>query len=419
MKLGVFWDTHLVGQLWLDEKQNLIFQYDKAYIDREYAHPLSLRLPLREVPYEDDAARPFFSNLLPEGDIRELISKVVHVSKNNDFALLREIGGECAGAISILPEGHTPLDSGSYKEISRSDLEDMLEGRAKKPLLASRKDLRLSLAGAQDKLPIYISGDKLYLPTENAPSSHILKPQIRGFPDTVLNEAFCMMLAKRIFTPSSRIPDVSILHGERGSANDALIIERYDRRTLEDGTIKRIHQEDFCQALGYLANRKYENEGGPGLEEGFALLSRFSTQPLVDRLHLLKWVAYNFIIGNNDAHAKNLAILFLDGRPMLAPFYDLICTQVYPELSEKMAMRIGGEIRHKYVHLRHWERFAQEIDVKVKVVIEVLKEYSISVPKEADALAEDFTRSHGWGEILIRVVDVICRNSTEIRKCVF
>jgi serine/threonine-protein kinase HipA len=228
-----------------------------------------------------------------------------------------------------------------------------------------------------------------------------------------------MMLAKRIFTPSSRIPDVSILHGERGSANDALIIERYDRRTLEDGTIKRIHQEDFCQALGYLANRKYENEGGPGLEEGFALLSRFSTQPLVDRLHLLKWVAYNFIIGNNDAHAKNLAILFLDGRPMLAPFYDLICTQVYPELSEKMAMRIGGEIRHKYVHLRHWERFAQEIDVKVKVVIEVLKEYSISVPKEADALAEDFTRSHGWGEILIRVVDVICRNSTEIRKCVF
>jgi len=416
MKLGVFRDTRLVGQVWLDDRQNLVFQYDKAYIDSEYAHPLSLRLPLREAPYENDEARPFFSNLLPEGDIRELIAKVVHVSKNNDFALLREIGGECAGAVSILPEGRTPLDSGGYQEISWDDLEDLLEGRAKKPLLASRKDLRLSLAGVQDKLPIYLSAGKLHLPTENAPSSHILKPQIRGFYDTVHNEAFCMMLAKRIFTPSSRIPEVSILHGKRKSANDALIIERYDRSTLDNGAIRRIHQEDFCQALGYLANRKYENEGGPGLKECFALLSRFSTQPLVDRLHLLKWVVYNFIIGNNDAHAKNLAILFLDGKPVLAPFYDLICTQVYPELSKKMSMRIGGEIRHEYVHLRHWERFAQEINVKEKLVIELLKEYSISIPNEAEALAEDFARLHGRREILDRVVDMIHRNSAAVRK---
>jgi serine/threonine-protein kinase HipA len=416
MKLNVFWDTRLVGQIWLDKKQNLIFQYDKDYFDREDAHPLSLRLPLREDPYGEDAARPFFSNLLPEGDIRDLISKVVHVSRNNDFALLREIGGECAGAISILPEGHTPLDSGSYQEISRTDLEDMLEERTKKPLLVSRKELRLSLAGAQDKLPVYISGDKLYLPTENAPSSHILKPQIKGFADTVHNEAFCMMLAKKIFTPSSRIPGVSIWRGERGPENDALIIERYDRKTLDDGRIQRIHQEDFCQALGYLANRKYENEGGPGLQEGFALLSRFSTQPLVDRLHLLKWVIYDFIIGNNDAHAKNLAILFLDGKPILAPFYDLICTQVYPELSEKMAMKIGGEIRHKYVYMRHWERFSHEIDVKAKVVIELLKEYSISVPNEAEILAEKFARQYGGEGIVDNVVNVIRLNSSAISK---
>ena len=145
-------------------------------------------------------------------------------------------------------------------------------------------------------------------------------------------------------------------------------------------------------------------------------MSRVSTQPLVDRLHLLKWVVYNFIIGNNDAHAKNLAILFLDGKPALAPFYDLICTQVYPELSKKMSMRIGGEIRHEYVHLRHWERFAQEINVKEKLVIELLKEYSISIPNEAEALAEDFARLHGRREILDRVVDMIHRNSAAVRK---
>lgn len=416
MKLTVFWDTHLVGQIWLDKKQNLVFRYDKNFIDREDAHPLSIRLPLREDPYLEDASRPFFSNLLPEGDIRELISKVVHVSKNNDFALLREIGGECAGAVSILPEGRTPPDSGSYQEISRADLEDMLEARAKKPLLASRKDLRLSLAGAQDKFPLYISGGRLFLPNENAPSSHILKPRIKGFADTVHNEAFCMMLAKEVFTPSSRIPEVSILQGERGPENDVLVIERYDRKTLHDGRVQRIHQEDFCQALGYPASRKYENEGGPGLKEGFSLLSGFSTQPLLDRLHLLKWVVYNFIIGNNDAHAKNLAILFPDGKPVLAPFYDLICTQAYPELSEKMAMRIGGEIRHKYIHKRRWERLAQEIDVKAKVVIDLLKDYSASVPDKAEALAEEFTRQYGGEEIVDQVVGVIRNNSAAIGR---
>ena len=414
MKLNVFWETRLVGQLWLDSRQRIIFQYHPAYLSQKSAHSLSLRLPLRDDPYEDDSARPFFSNLLPEGDIRDLISKIVHVSKQNDFALLREIGGECAGAITVLPEGHTPVESGRYRRISRGDLEEMIEKRAKTPLLASRKDLRLSLAGAQDKLPIYISKNKVYLPTENAPSSHILKPQIRGFADTVHNEAFCMMLAKNIFSPVLKIPEINIWHGKQGTDNDALVIERYDRRVLKEGRVQRIHQEDFCQALGYLANQKYENEGGPGLMECFSLLSKSSTQPIVDRLHLLKWVIYNYLIGNNDAHAKNIAILFSDGDPVLAPFYDMLCTQVYSELSEKMAMKIGGEIRHKYVYLRHWEKLALGIEIKQKIVIELLKEYSVKVIKEAEDFAQIFSTNYGGRAIVDDVLGVIRMNSAKI-----
>jgi len=131
-------------------------------------------------------------------------------------------------------------------------------------------------ASAQDKLPIYISKDKVYLPAENKASSHILKPQIRGFADTAHNEAFCMMLAKRIFSPALRIPGVSIWHGERGVELDAMVIERYDREKLKDGRIRRIHQEDFCQALGCPADQKYENEGGPGLKECSSLHSAYN-----------------------------------------------------------------------------------------------------------------------------------------------
>jgi len=411
--LNVFWEDRLVGRLWLDAGQRLIFRYEQDYLESEEVHPLSLGLPLRREPYADDTARPFFSNLLPEGDIRDHIAKILHVSKANDFALLREIGRECAGAVSILPEGHAPSFSGEYLPLSSDELEDMIEHRERTPLLAARKDLRLSLAGAQDKLPVYISGDGMYLPAENAPSSHILKPQIRGFADTVHNEAFCMRLAATVL-PTGRVPTIAVWHSRRGVENDALIVERYDRVRDEDGHIGRMHQEDFCQALGYLPHNKYENEGGPCLNECFTLLSDFSTQPIVDRMHLIRWVIFNFLIGNRDAHAKNLAIVFRDGRPHLAPFYDLLCTQVYPDLVSKMSMKVGGEIRPDWVRWRHWERFARDIEVKPALVIDLLREYADRLPDEAQAVADFFCKDHGGREIVDQISDVIDANAKQI-----
>ena len=165
-----------------------------------------------------------------------------------------------------------------------------------------------------------------------------------------------------------------------------------------------------------LADHKYENEGGPGLKECFSLLSTFSIQPIVDRLHLLRWVVYNYLIGNNDAHAKNLAILFPGGRSVLAPFYDMLCTQVYEDLSEKMAMKIGGEIRHNHVYLKHWERLALGAEIKPRIVMELIKEYSVKVLKEAEDLAQIFSTSYGGRAVVDAVLEVIRMNSARTGK---
>ena len=154
--LQVFLNNRPVGQLRPDKKRRFVFQYHREYLGASDAHPLSLSLPLRESPFEEHLARPFFSNLLPEGYIRAIIAKFVRVSGKNDMAILEKIGGECAGAVSVLPEGLVPDTKGGYIRISRDELDSMMASDTDRPLLISRDELRLSLAGAQDKLPVFL-----------------------------------------------------------------------------------------------------------------------------------------------------------------------------------------------------------------------------------------------------------------------
>ncbi|MGA1825420.1 MAG: type II toxin-antitoxin system HipA family toxin, partial [bacterium] len=232
----------------------------------------------------------------------------------------------------------------------------MIGNQKKKPLLVGREGMRLSLAGAQDKLPVYSKDNKLYLPQGGAASNSIIKPEIKDVENTVHNEAFCMMLAQR---SGFDVPEVKIQQGK----NNFLIIKRYDRKE-EGNKVTRIHQEDFCQALGVSYNQKYESEGGPGLRDCFNLLDNNSVQPALDKKRLLEFVVFNYYIGNADAHAKNISLLYENGNIRLAPFYDLMSTLVYEGLSKKMAMKIGGENRFNWVRKRHWERLAKSIDVK-------------------------------------------------------
>lgn len=399
-KLDVYLMHDLVGRLWLDDRRRFVFQYDEAWLKRKSPVPLSLSLPLKDEPYLDDAARPFFSNLLPEAGVRQALARRLRISEQNDFDLLREIGGECAGAVSVLPQGRSPEVSPGYREIDEEELHRIVKELPRRPFLVGERGLRLSLAGAQSKLPVYLEGNRVFLATGNAPSTHILKPPIPGIEESVENEAFCMTLAAQM---GLRVPKASVRQG-----HDRLyIVERYDREYQQGGEILRIHQEDFCQVLGILPEQKYETEGGPSLERCFALLKEQSASPASDQKDLLSWVVFNALIGNADAHAKNLAILYTPRGPRLAPFYDLISTLVYPDLSSRLAMRIGGENRLPWLQQRHWERLSGEAGIKPRWTLTMVRDISHRASSLASSVARDFMEAYGRPATVEKVVQII------------
>jgi serine/threonine-protein kinase HipA len=407
--LIVYLRNHRVGRLWLGKGRRFAFQYDESWLANEHAVPLSIAMPLRAEPYDDDVARPFFANLLPEAELRKVIARRLGLSEANDFGLLEAIGGECAGAVSLLPEGVELSEDGEYQPLSDEELNALVRDLPKRPMLAGEAGIRLSLAGVQSKLPVYYDNksQRVCLPSGNFPSLHILKPPIAHFAGTVENEAFCMQLAERMGLP---VPAATILHMEV----PLYLVDRYDRKENPDGKIQRLHQEDFCQALGIPPEMKYEKEGGPSLQACFQLLREASIQPVADAKAMLNWVIFNFLIGNADAHGKNVSLLLGDQGPQLAPFYDLMCTIVYPNLTDRLAMRIGGEDRPKWVIARKWEQFAKDIGIGYKMVRQSLVEMSERIVSESKKLKEGFTMQHGECEIIDSIITIIEQRARKV-----
>ncbi len=399
-RLVVYLNNAIVGHLWLDERRRFVFQYDDEWLRNRASVSLSLNLPLRTEAYLDDSARPFFANLLPEAEIRRVIANRLGISEKNDFVLLREIGGECAGAVSLFREGDSPKERPGYRELDEKALHKIVAELPRRPLMAGEKGVRLSLAGAQNKLPVYMEDGRIFLATGNAPSTHILKPPIRELEGTVINEAFCMILAGKM---NLRVPEVAV----RENLDALFIVKRFDRERNPAGELVRLHQEDFCQALGILPDQKYETEGGPSLQQCFDLVAKESIRPAADRMSLLNWVILNVLIGNADSHAKNLAFLLTKSGPRLAPFYDLICTAVYESLTDRLAMKIGGEDRPSRLQLRHWKRFADAIAVKQDLVLRVLSNVVENILPKAEETAKELNAAHKDTEILERILAVI------------
>jgi len=381
--LLVYWSGRLVGELTRDAAR-LGFRYDGGYRALSGALPLSRLLPLREAAFNDPATRVFFANLLPEGEIRRQVARQLGVSLENVFALLEGIGGDCAGAVSLLRPGELPGSSGHYRPISPEDLSRELATLPTHPLLAGEEGVRLSLAGAQNKLPLYVEDGKFFVPEGNAPSSHILKTAIERLEDTVVNEAFCMNLAQRVGLPVPKAEAIDI------AGQQVYLIERYDRTRLSSGSIERLHQEDFCQALGVIPEMKYEQEGGPGFAACFRLVQQWSAEPILDSLNLLRWALFNFLIGNADAHAKNLSFLYRAGTVRLAPFYDLLSTAVYPRLNNKFAMKMGGQKDPRYLTAGHLLGFASEAGIGRRAVRAQLLELCDQLSAEIGPLADRF-----------------------------
>jgi serine/threonine-protein kinase HipA len=395
--LKVYLNEDHVGNLWMENK-NYCFQY--VTLDTQ---PISLSLPVREKPYLNDEAHPYFANLLPEGDTRTLIEARLGTPRGDDFALLWVIGGDCAGAITLFPEGQTPFVDASYKELSNDDLITLIKELPKNPLGVGRSEkVRLSLPGAQNKTTLYRKDGIYYEPENGAPSSHILKIPITqhdGIVDTVHNETFVMMLAKEV---GLNVPDVEmVMIGEI----PVFVIERYDRFIDDNMILKRLLQEDFCQLLGFDPYVKYQRQGGPSLESCAEKILEHSSDITADLDQLLIWVAFNVLIGNADAHAKNLSMIWGKTGIRLAPFYDILSTSVYVDSHDKdFAMSIGRQFYTENLTKDDWKTMAEYLDISLKLVARTNTQLLRNIEPALTTILQEFNSRHGSNPTVNKIV---------------
>lgn len=397
--LDVYFKKFFVGQLIQDEHGQLFFSYDIGWLNQHHAVPLSCSLPLRKEAFKKNECRGFFSGLLPEESSREILAGILGISARNDYSMLEKIGGECAGAITFLPAGIELIDSDyNYQALDGTALFELLGLLPKAPLLVGKADLRLSLAGAQSKIAVYLDEKKeIFLPLRNAASSHIIKPASRNFPNTVSNEALCLELAKSIGIPAANAERVIV------NGLEYLLVERYDRAIGDHGKYPiRLHQEDFCQALGVVPECKYQQEGGPGLKKCFDLLREESSFPAIDLQNLLNLVIFNIIVGNHDAHGKNFSLLFdaKGGKIRFAPAYDILSTVYYPGLTSKMAMKLGKEYESSNLTLKNIEKFATDAGLGFASVCKQSIEVAERVKKNLVILKEKYKEVENLLELI-------------------
>lgn len=389
MKLSVYFGEKLAGHLSSTAENGIVFSYDASYL-RAGLPPISLSLPLNTVEYSQKQCLPFFEGLLPEGDVKRRISEFLHVSETSTLKLLKELGGECAGMISVLPEDEPnntrnfyDFSPDNYEPIPLQKISEYIKNIDTRPLLKVKEELRLSLAGAQEKLPLLYKDNEFYLPRNGAPSTHIIKPTGHGELSTLsANEYICIKLAEYSGLP---VPNTELKHVDN---SDFLLIERYDR-IFQDGKLSRIHQEDVCQALGILSEYKYQNDGGPGIADIYKLLKEKTSIPLLEMRAFLQYVLFNFIIGNCDAHGKNYSIIYKDNSIKLTPLYDTVCTLAYPNLTNKLSMKIGKHSEIRKVNKDDLAILAEQIGLKPKTVNETYFEIFEKVSKAFEKVKED------------------------------
>lgn len=376
MKLNVFLGNEKAGTLESTENRGVVFVYDKNYLLNKNALPLSASLPLQSDEFSQKQCIPFFSGLLPEEDSRKKIADYLHISETSTLKLLEALGGECAGLISILPEDETfslqtsfSLDSENYELLDDNRLSDFIKKMNTRPLIKADDKLRLSLAGAQEKLALAKINGEWYLPLNGAPSTHILKPTRTGLLSSLAqNEYICMKLAKSF---GLSVPDVDLLSI---AGKEVFVVERYDRINTAD-SIKRLHQEDFCQALGIVTSSKYQNDGGPGIADIFNTISKVCTVPAIESQKFLRYVIFNYMIGNCDSHGKNYSLLYKDSRVELSPLYDAVSTIIYPGLTDKLSMKIGNHYEIQKIGKEDFSLLAEKLNIKNSVFLKIFDDF--------------------------------------------
>ncbi len=403
--LHVWNEDRQVGTLWRNRFGHMGFRYDPRWISGGgFALSLSLPLTTREFLPEDAIAHRFFANLLPEGAVREGVVRDLKIP-GTDFDLLRAIGGECAGALSILPTERTPSEERPYRRLTDEDLTRLAQRRAHaQTLWSGDRRPRLSLAGAQDKCPVLVRDDVLYLPLGESPSSHILKFELADYRHVPAYETFTTSLAGAVGLPVVAVALRAI------DQTRYVLIHRYDRVQDQSGAVRRLHQEDFCQALGCGSDQKYQEHGGPAFSQCYRLLQEASSEPALDAQHLLRWQIFNVLAGNSNGHAKNLPLLHLpDGETGLAPFYDLLCTRAIERIDDHLALDVGGQRNPSLVTFTHWEELARQCDVRPRFLSRLVQETAAALMEHLAPTRRAFEERHGPYPALQRIEQIVLR----------
>jgi serine/threonine-protein kinase HipA len=320
-----------------DRKGRLHLHYtDTAHEALEGGTPvLSLDLPLTSERYPNARTRAFLDGLLPEGEPRRAIAEDLGLPASDVFGLLAALGRDCAGALVIQPAGDPPPSipsTAAAEPLSDDELAELVANLRSAPLGIGRK-VRLSLAGVQEKLLLTRMPDGRWgRPVDGTPSTHILKPEIERFVNTVENEAFCMRIAHHLGLDVAAVQTIVV------DERPVLVVQRYDREVAADGSVSRVHQEDLCQAFGVDPDHKYQEDAGPSLAAIARVLQGVARNE--DTETFLRALTLNVAIGNCDAHAKNFSLLHTEsGALRLAPLYDLMSTRLYP-VDDKLAMYV-------------------------------------------------------------------------------
>ncbi len=386
-----------VGEIhWDRNKDEMRFRYAKSWRNSRSAFPLSLSMPLRTTEHPHDRVDAFLWGLLPDNDgVLKQWGERFQVSHRHAFQLLSKVGEDCAGAIQLVQPDKVDRflnhKNDNVNWLTAAEVEDRIHAllRDHSATRFARDHGQFSLAGAQPKIALHYDRQKKRwgIPEGSVPTTHILKPATDDFEGKAEVEHFCLRLAGKLGFP---VPATQVINF--GGA-PVFVARRYDR--TRDGK-RRIHQEDMCQALGHLPQKKYENQGGPGAAEIAALLREHSSEPVEDVWRFFEALVYNWLIAGTDAHAKNYSVLIVKRTVRLAPLYDLISTLPYPKTVDprraKLAMKIGGKylLRGKGgVTARSWEKCAAEMELDPEEARSRILNLAGKVPVAAAAVARD------------------------------
>lgn len=382
-QLDVWLEQQRIGELY--EQGNLwVLHYDPLWRDNGF--DLSPALPRNAGEIRDGGSqRPvqwFFDNLLPEEGGRQLVAADAGINAADAFGLLQRFGPESAGALTLLSPGQQ-LPPPKLRPLSDAELSARIQALPRQPL-SHGAPKRMSLAGAQHKLAVVFDQKQLWEPIGQAASTHILKPdheQVDHYPHSVVNEWFCMRLAAACGLP---VPEVQV----RRVPDPVYLVRRFDREG-EGLQVRRRYALDGCQLLSLDAVFKYQQANSATLRQ---LLDTTRT-PAATRLALLRWQLFNFLIGNADAHLKNLSFLWSEKGWELAPHYDLLSTAVYraPDWGmETLVFPMGNAARFAEVTKAEVEAFGLSIGVPVKLTLLELDRLAKNLWREAQVLLQAY-----------------------------